>query len=129
MGVMNLALPVLLQDVDHLSAGISDNLLHDCLIFLEPNLGKRAFSVAAPNVSNELPTTLKSCESLASFRKNITIYLFLNCFSISNPRRPLTLIMKQLNIRCRNNDLIEFTFLRLTLTRRDFLVGVAIMFG
>ena len=34
------------------------------------NLGKRAFSVAAPIIWNELPTTLKSCESLVSFHKN-----------------------------------------------------------
>ena len=40
------------------------------------NLGKHAFSVAAPIVWNELPTTLKSCESLASFRKHIKTYLF-----------------------------------------------------
>ena len=33
------------------------------------NLGKRAFSVAAPIIWTDLPTTLKSCESLASFRK------------------------------------------------------------
>ena len=35
------------------------------------NLGKRSFSVAAPIIWNKLPTTLKSCESLASFRKNL----------------------------------------------------------
>ena len=40
------------------------------------NLGKRALSVAAPIIWNELPTTLKSCESLASFRKNLKTYLF-----------------------------------------------------
>ena len=40
------------------------------------NLGKRAFSVTAPIIWNELPTTLKSCESLASFRKNLKTYLF-----------------------------------------------------
>ena len=40
------------------------------------NLAKRAFSVAAPIIWNELPTTLKSCESLASFRKNLKTYLF-----------------------------------------------------
>ena len=40
------------------------------------NLGKRAFSVAAPIIWNELPTTLKSCESLASFRKNLKTYFF-----------------------------------------------------
>ena len=41
-----------------------------------PSTGKRAFSVAAPIIWNELPTTLKSCESLASFRKNLKTYLF-----------------------------------------------------
>ena len=40
------------------------------------NLGKRAFSVAAPIIWNELPTTLQSCESLASFRKHLKTYLF-----------------------------------------------------
>ena len=40
------------------------------------NLGKRAFPVAAPIIWNEHPTTLKSCESLASFRKNLKTYLF-----------------------------------------------------
>ena len=40
------------------------------------NLGKRAFSVAAPIIWNELPTTLKSCESLASFRKHLKTFLF-----------------------------------------------------
>ena len=40
------------------------------------NLGKRAFSVAAPIIWNELPTTLKSCERLASFRKHLKTYIF-----------------------------------------------------
>ena len=40
------------------------------------NLGKRAFSVAARIIWHELPTTLKSCESLASFRKHLKTYLF-----------------------------------------------------
>ena len=40
------------------------------------NMGKRAFSVAAPIIWNVLPTTLKSCESFASFRKNLKTYLF-----------------------------------------------------
>ena len=44
------------------------------------NLGKRAFSVTAPIIWNELPTTLKSCESLASFRKNLKTYLFKSAF-------------------------------------------------
>ena len=33
------------------------------------NLGKRAFSVAAPRVWNELPITLKTSETIAIFRK------------------------------------------------------------
>ena len=40
------------------------------------NLGKRAFSVAAPIIWNELPTTLKYRESLAYFRKNLKTFLF-----------------------------------------------------
>ena len=40
------------------------------------SLGRRAFSVAALIIWNELPTTLKSCESLASFRKHLKTYLF-----------------------------------------------------
>ena len=39
------------------------------------NLGKRAFSVAAPIIWNELPKTLKSCKCLASFRKNLKTYI------------------------------------------------------
>ena len=54
------------------------------------NLGKRAFSVAAPIIWNELPTTLKSCETLASFRKNLSLQ---NCFSPLNSRRPLKLML------------------------------------
>ena len=34
------------------------------------NLGKRAFSVAAPRVWNELPITLKTSETIASLKKN-----------------------------------------------------------
>ena len=34
------------------------------------NLGKRAFSVAAPRVWNELPITLKTSETIAIFQKN-----------------------------------------------------------
>ena len=37
---------------------------------------KRIFSVAAPIIWNELPTTSKSFESLASFHKNLKTYLF-----------------------------------------------------
>ena len=46
------------------------------------NKGKRAFSVAAPIIWNELPTTLKSCERLASFRKNLKTYVFKIAFPL-----------------------------------------------
>ena len=52
------------------------SLVHFSIPRTKLNLGKRAFSVAAPIVWNELPTTLKSCESLASFRKHLKTYLF-----------------------------------------------------
>ena len=55
------------------------------------NLVKRAFSVAAPIIWNELPTTLTSCESLASFRKHLKTYLFKIAFQ--NSRRPVKLMM------------------------------------
>ena len=38
------------------------------------NMGMHAFSVVAPIILNELPTTLKSCESLASFNQNLKTY-------------------------------------------------------
>ena len=57
------------------------------------NLGKRAFSVAAPIIWNELPTTFKSCESLASFRRNLKNLSLQNCFPPLNSRRPLKLMM------------------------------------
>ena len=50
-------------------------------------------AVAAPIIWNELPTTLKSCESLASFRKNLKNLFLQNCFSTLNSRRPLKLMM------------------------------------
>ena len=51
------------------------------------NLGKRAFSGAAPIVWNELPTTLTCYKSLASFRKHLKTLP--NCFSTLNSRRSL----------------------------------------
>ena len=47
---------------------------------------KRAFSVASPRIWNELPTTLKSSESLSSFRNNFKTS-FQNSISILIPRR------------------------------------------
>ena len=74
------------------------------------NLGNRALSVATPIILNELPSTLKSCESLASFRKNLKTYLFKILFPF-NSRRPLQLMMTPVCPRLLNliND---FVFLR-----------------
>ena len=57
------------------------------------NLGKRDLSVAAPIVWNELLTTLKSCESLASFRKHLKTYLLKIAFPRSIVGNPLKLTM------------------------------------
>ena len=50
-------------------------------------------SVAAPIVWNELPTTLKSYESLASFRKHLKTYLFKIAFPHEIVGGPLKLAM------------------------------------
>ena len=47
------------------SADKSDHLPHSSFLFPELN-----------NIWNELPTILKSCESLAFFSKNLKTYLF-----------------------------------------------------
>ena len=75
------------------------------------NLGKRAFSVAAPIIWNELPTTLKSCESLASFHKNLKTSLQ-NCFSTLNSWQPLKLMMTPICPRLLNmiNDFVLLRF-------------------
>ena len=43
---------------------------------MSPAPSEQPTTVVAPIIWNELPTTLKSCESLASFRKNLKTYLF-----------------------------------------------------
>ena len=76
------------------------------------NLGKRVFSVAAPIIWNELPTTLKSCESLASLRKNLKTDLFKIAFPTLNSRRPLILMMTPICPRLLNliNDFVLLRF-------------------
>ena len=56
------------------------------------NLGKRAFSVAAPKVWNELPITLKTSETIAIFRKKKKTSIP-NCISTINVRLSLVLIL------------------------------------
>ena len=56
------------------------------------NLGKPAFSVAAPRIWNELPITLKTSETIAIFQKNSDISIP-NCISTTNPQLSLVLIM------------------------------------
>ena len=57
------------------------------------NLCKRAFSVAAPRVWNELPITLKTSETIAIFRKKTQDISIPNCISTLNVRLSLVLIL------------------------------------
>ena len=56
------------------------------------NLGKRAFSVAAPRVWNELPITLKTSETIAIFRKKLKTSIP-TCIPTINVRLSLVLIL------------------------------------
>ena len=56
------------------------------------NLGKRAFSITASRVCNELHITLKTSETIAIFRKTQDIFIP-NCISTINLRLSLVLIM------------------------------------
>ena len=56
------------------------------------NLGKRAFSVAAPRVWNELPIALKTSETIAIFRKKLKTSIP-NCIPTINVRLSLVLIL------------------------------------
>ena len=56
------------------------------------NLGKRAFSVAAPRVWNEFPITLKTSETIAIFRKKLKTSIP-NCFPTINVRLSLVLTL------------------------------------
>ena len=55
------------------------------------NLGKRAFSVAARRVWNELPITLKTSETIAIFLKKPQDVFIPNCISTINLRLSLVL--------------------------------------
>ena len=57
------------------------------------NLGKRASSVTAPRVSNELPITLKTSETIAIFKKKTQDIFISNCISTINLWLSLVLII------------------------------------
>ena len=40
------------------------------------NIGKRCFSVGAPTIWNQLPTAIKSSETIDTFRKKLKTNLF-----------------------------------------------------
>ena len=44
--------------------------------FVNSVLGERAFSYTAPSLWNSLPDSLRTCTSLASFRRDLKTYLF-----------------------------------------------------
>ena len=88
------------------------------------NLGKRAFSVAAPIIWNELPTKLKSCESLASFRKNLKSIP--NCFFTLNSRRPLILMMTPILLLCPR--FLAFVLLRFRARAPEDLSAIEVIY-
>ena len=59
----------LVSCIFQISLGSSNHPFHN-LLFLKLNLDKHAFSAAAPRVWNELPITLKTFETITTFRKN-----------------------------------------------------------
>ena len=66
----------LVSCIFQISLDSSDHQFHNLLCQkTKINLGKFAFSVAAPRVWNELPITLKTSVTLAIFRKNLKTYL------------------------------------------------------
>ena len=87
----------LVSCISQMSRGSSDHPFHNTLFLIVPetklNLGKRAFSVAAPRVWNELPITLKTSETIATFRKKTQDIFIPNCISTINLGWSLVLIM------------------------------------
>ena len=71
----------------------SDTFPSDTVRNLGVKLGKRAFSVAAPRVWNELPITLKTSETIAIFRKKTQDISIPNCISTINVGLSLVLIL------------------------------------
>ena len=66
----------LVSSIFQISLGRSDNLFHNNVLFLKLKFGKSAFAVTAPSVWNEFPITLKSSETIATFRKILKTHLF-----------------------------------------------------
>ena len=45
-------------------------------------LGDRAFSIAGPTTWNNLPQSVRSADSLDSFKRKLKFHLFDSCFSV-----------------------------------------------
>jgi len=45
-------------------------------------LGDRAFSIAGPKAWNNLPQSVRSADSLDSFKRNLKFYLFNSCYNV-----------------------------------------------
>ena len=48
--------------------------------FVRTKIASRAFSVAAPNIWNQLPETVRNSETIPDFRKNMKTFLFNRAF-------------------------------------------------
>ena len=45
-------------------------------------LGDRAFSIAGPKAYNNLPQSVRTADSLDSFKQKLKFYLFNSCFNV-----------------------------------------------
>ena len=67
---------------------------------MKMNIGKRDYSLDAPTLSNGLPITIKSFETIASFRKQLKTSLF-DCLKLHfQPKRSA--------VPCANDDLYDY---------------------
>ena len=63
--------------LSHIPRQLRSSILQHLIVpKIKLNLGKRAFSVAAPRVWNELPITLKTSETMAIFRKKNSRHIY-----------------------------------------------------
>ena len=70
---------LLLLHLSNIHRQLSSSISQRVMPKTKLNLGKRAFSVAALRVLNELPITLKTSETIAIFRNKLKTYLFPGC--------------------------------------------------
>ena len=86
--INNILKMVNLLDVSDLRSSVSKQVF---VSKTNLNIGKCDFSIAAPIIWNHLPTTFKSCETLAKFRNKLSIF----CFKLP---------LKKIGSKCTNDN-------------------------